>query len=210
MKSLIDSMNWRYATKQFDPEKKLSDEVRDALAESLRLTASSFGLQAWKFLFIRSQEVKELLKPATFNQNQITDCSDVVVLTAPREVGEVQIDRYIHHMAQVRQVDVSTLDGFKGYLAGFIKNKSENDVAQWVDKQIYIALGNLLTSAAILQVDTCAIEGFKSSAYDDILKLKENGLRSVVVCALGYRQSADKHATHLKVRFPINEVVEYI
>lgn len=210
MQDLIESLNWRYATKNFDPSKKLSPEQRDTLAESLRLTASSFGLQAWKFLFIQDQSLKEELKPASWNQSQITDCSDLVVFLAPLNVNEALVDKYMKHMAQVRNVEVSSLDGFKGYITGFINNMDEDQIRNWVDRQIYIALGNLLTSAALLKIDTCAMEGFQPKEYDRILNLEEKGYRSVVACTIGFRSDEDKYTKTSKVRFPQSDVVEHL
>ena len=207
MDDLIRALNWRYATKSFDPQKKLSPEDVQELCEALRLSASSFGLQLWQFLLISNPELKKQLKAHSYNQSQVEDCSHLFVLCSPRTVKDEHIHRFLDSCAETRSVSRESLDGFGQVMKDFVAGKSPEDLWHWMDRQIYIALGNLLTCCALKNIDACPIEGFVQKDYDRILKLEEQDLRSVVVCPVGVRSGEDKYATKPKVRYPLDQVV---
>lgn len=208
---LISALNWRYATKEFDPSKKISDENFNILLESLRLSASSFGLQPWKFLIVKNPEIREQLKPHSWGQGQITDASHLLVLCRQNNIDEAFVDSYIEDIANTRNVSTDDLEDYRKMMIDMVvKGQSETETQQWSKNQVYLALGNLLTSAALLKIDTCPIEGFSTEEYDKILNLSEKNLSSCVVCALGYRNEDDKYASLKKVRFGMDEVVETI
>lgn len=209
--NLLELQEWRYAVKKFDASRKIDNSTWDALEQTLVLTPSSFGLQPWKFLVITSQAVKEQLKPASWNQSQVTDCSHHVVFCAKANVTEADVDLFIERMAEVRGSEVQSLKGYRDVIAGFAtKAAKEGWLKQWTAKQVYIALGNLMTSAAALGVDTCPMEGFEPAKYDEILGLPAEGLNAVVGCCVGYRSADDRYATAKKVRFPIEELIKRI
>lgn len=208
-KDIIADLNWRYACKKFDPEKKLSNEEVEALMESLRLTASSYGLQPWKFLVVNNTELREKLVPSCFGQNQVKDASHLIVMCAMADVNEDHVDAYLKDISETRGVDLAEMEGFKKMLMMAV-GKPEDKKLEWAKKQIYIALGTLLTVAANMRIDTCPMEGFKPSEVDEILGLKEKGLRSVLLCPVGHRADDDAYTEKSKVRFSKDMVIEEI
>lgn len=209
--SLLAQLKWRYATKKFDPSKKIAANVWDALETALVLTPSSFGLQPWKFIVITDAAVKQKLVPVSWNQKQPAECSHHVVFAVQKSVGEADVDRFIESIVAVRGVAKESLKGYRDIMAGFSsKAAKEGWVREWGIRQVYIALGNFMTSAAVLGVDTCPMEGISPADYDTILGLEGTGFETVVACAAGYRAEDDKHATAPKVRFPANEIIQHI
>jgi nitroreductase len=155
--------------------------------------------------------VKESLVPVSWGQRQIADCSHLVVFAAKTEVTEREVTAFIENAAATRGIAAETLNGYKNVIVGFITNPPFGlTVKDWVTRQAYIALGNLMTSAALLGIDTCPMEGFDPAKYDDILDLHSHGYRAVVACPVGYRSAGDKYASAVKVRFPASEVVLHI
>jgi len=208
---LLDSLNWRYATKTFDAAKKIPEATWKTLEETLVLSPSSFGLQPYRFLVVKDPEIRAQLKPHSWNQTQVVDASHYVVLSGRSAMTEAEIDLYLDRVVQVRGIPRESLDGYRGMMYGSLLSPgSESRIPHWAALQVYIALGNLMTSAALLGVDTCAIEGFVPAEYDAILGLKEQGYAPVVCCALGYRSAEDKYATAAKVRFPSVDLIKTI
>jgi len=207
MSSLIDALQWRYAVKKFDPTQKISPELWSQIEQALVLTPSSYGLQPWKFIVITDQALKEKLFPATNSQLQTTTCSHFVVLCNQIKIDENYIDSHAALMAQRRNMDAEKHAKYRDA----IKKVALWDPAKtkdWATKQVYIALGNLMTSAAILKIDTCPMEGIQPALIDQILGLDQTDYRTVLACALGYRSPEDKYATQPKVRFPLEKIIE--
>ncbi|MGC3991316.1 MAG: NAD(P)H-dependent oxidoreductase [Chthoniobacteraceae bacterium] len=208
---LLEALNWRYATKQFDPTKKISAGDWAALEEALVLTPSSFGLQPWKFLVLTNAELREKLVGFSWNQRQVADASHFVIFAGKTTLGKEEIEHYLQRIAEVRGTPIEALAPFRGMLEGSLLNGPLSSiVAEWAARQVYIALGNLMTAAAMLKIDTCPMEGFEPAKYDEVLNLPAQGLRAVVACAVGYRSENDKYAGLAKVRYPKAEVVEII
>jgi nitroreductase len=200
---LLDRLKWRYATKQFDPDRKINVQDWVALEEALLLTPSSGGLQPWKFIVVTDPATRAKLLPASFGQAQITDASHVVVLAGKHNFSEADVDRVLDHVAVTRGVSVESLAAYREkFVTLIVKGMDEAARNAWARNQAYIALGNLLTSAAMLGIDACPMEGFERAQYDEILGLKKQGYASAVIATLGYRYSSDKYATAIKVRFP--------
>jgi len=206
---LLKQLQWRYATKQFDADRKIPEDVWSALADSLALTPSSFGLQPWHFVVVTDSELKEKLLPVSWGQTQVTECSHFLILAAKTDVDDAEIQRFINRIAEVRNVEADTLTGYRDMMSGFVAKMSDTDRLQWAKHQVYIALGQLMTSAAALGVDACPMEGIDPQKYDEILNLPTQGLTTTVACALGYRSEEDKYATTPKVRFPTEELISY-
>lgn len=201
-----EQLRWRYATKAFDPAKKISDADWHTLATALTLTPSSYGLQPWKFFVVGNQATKEQLVAHSWGQRQVADASHTVVMAIRKPVDEVYIDRYLESIAAIRGGTVEALAGFRKMMVGSLIH-SKMDLVHWAEKQVYIALGNLMTTAAMLGIDTCPMEGIQPTKYDEILNLPATGYYTSVVCTLGYRASGDKYASVPKVRFPVEEMV---
>lgn len=208
--SLLQQLAWRYATKKFDPSKKVSAADWAVLEQALILTASSYGLQPWKFIVVTDPALKAKLRPASWNQSQVEDCSHLVVFTAKQDVTEGDVDQFVARIAEVRGATVESLAGYKGYMVGdLVKGPRHANVHEWAARQTYIAMGNLLTSAALLGIDTCPFEGIEPAKYDEILGLQGSGYGTVAACPVGYRAADDKYASAPKVRFEAKDVVDH-
>lgn len=206
----IDKLAWRYATKEFDADRKLSSSQINQLAESLRLSASSFGLQPWTFFIISNEEVKQQMLTHSWNQKQVIDCSHQIVFCAVKDFGDEGVDKFIQSTALIRNQKLEDLDGYSKMMKGFLSRKSKEDVLEWTKNQVYIALGSFLTTCAELGVDACPMEGIVPAEYDKILDLENMGLTTVVACPVGFRSSKDKYAELAKVRYPLEDVVKFI
>ncbi len=205
---LIESLEWRYATKKFDANKKIDKRTWEALEKSLILSPSSYGLQPWKFIVVQDQDLKEKLKACSYNQAQVADCSHVVAFAIKEKLDEAHIDSYIDQIVKVRGVDASTMEGFKKVIMGDLVNGSRSQViSEWAARQAYIALGNFMTSAALVGVDTCPLEGINPAKYDEILGLPGSGWKVVVACPAGYRAADDKYSAIKKVRFDAKDLI---
>lgn len=208
---LLTALNWRYATKQFDPAKKIAPATWAALEEALVLSPSSFGLQPYRFLVVADHAVREKLLSPTWNQRQVVDASNYVVFAARTGFTEAEIDAFLKLTAETRGTGIESLKGYRGMMTGFLlSEKFQPRVPHWAALQAYIAIGNLMTSASLLGVDACPIEGFNPAEYDKILNLPAQGYASVVCCALGYRAATDKYATAKKVRAAKADLVKYV
>ncbi len=203
---LIKSLQWRYATKKFDATKKISGEDLELLKTALQLSASSYGLQPYKFIFIENPEVRKQLQPHSWGLSQIVEASHLLVLANQLEVGDADVDAFLNLTSKTRNIPVENLAPYGTFMKTNIGQVPTEAKAFWNAKQAYIALGFLLTSAAELKIDTCPIEGFEPEAYDRILNLKALGLTSAVVAAIGYRSTEDPTLNLPKVRKSKNEL----
>jgi nitroreductase len=209
IETLLECLNWRYATKKFDPNQIISDDTWQTLCEALVLTPSSYGLQPWKFWVITNQKLKEELKPLSWNQAQVTDCSHFVVFSIKKNLTADGVDRFVERTAEVRGTTTESMTAYRNIIVGDVIDGSRSLIVnEWATRQAYIALGNFMTSAALLGVDTCPMEGIEPTNYDRLLGLSSKGYATVVACAAGYRAEDDKYAELAKVRFPMSEVIE--
>lgn len=208
--NIIESLNWRYATKEFDASKKVSQENLDVIIESLRLTASSYGLQPWKFLIISNQKIKDSLLEHSWGQKQVVDCSHHIVLCHPKTLDDGNIDAFIASMAKARHQSLEGLKAYEQIMKGSLSNMNQSEKSAWMKNQVYIALGNLLTTCALMRIDACPMEGIVREKYDEILGLQGKGLASAVACPIGYRKETDKYASAPKVRFSKSDVFDFL
>ena len=209
--SLLAALNWRYATKKFDPDRRIDDATWNTLEETLVLAPSSYGLQPWKFLVVDDPELKDRLVGASWDQSQPKDASHYVVFAVHRDLGDAHVNRYIERTAEVRGTTAEALNGFRQVIESSLDGaRSEGRLDNWQAHQLYIALGQFMTSAALLGVDTCPMEGLDPDQYDEILGLKGTEWGTVVACAAGYRASDDKYADTPKVRFRRDDVIKHL
>lgn len=207
---LLDALTWRYATKQFDSERKIPTETWAVLERALVLTPSSYGLQPWTFLVIDDPALRQELRPFSWNQAQITEASHLVVFLARRRIEDRDLDRLITATAAARGLEPESLAGYRELMhKDLVAGPRSARIEVWSSNQTYIALGNFMTAAALLGVDTCPIEGFSPPDYDRLLALEDTPYRSCVVCAAGYRSANDKYAALAKVRYPLEELIEH-
>ena len=204
---IVNKLRWRYACKKFDPAKKLSEAKLDVLKEVFNLTATSYGLQPLKMLVIENQELKEQLVPMSMDQLQVRDASHVLVLCREEGMTSEYIIDYFNRVEATRNTPRDILDPFQEFLLASFAEKNPKDIALWMEKQAYLALGNLLTACALEEIDACPMEGFEPSKYDALLQLEEKGLRSVLVLPVGYRAEDDFFSGLKKVRRGVEEVI---
>jgi len=191
MSHTIDALKWRYATKKFDPTKKVSEKDISLIKESIQLAATSYGLQAFEVLFITNQEIKDKLTPASWGQTQIADCSHLVVFCNKTDVSDTYIDEFIKLKAEFLGQSPEDLKGYADFMKNTIGGLSPEAVQVWNSKQTYIALANLMTICGELKVDACPMEGFEAPKYNEVLGLPEKGLNAAVVATIGYRSDED-------------------
>ena len=209
--STIDKniLSWRYATKKFDPSKKIPQTQLDELLEVLRLAPSSYGLQPWKFIVVKNEGLRKELKAHSWNQPQIVEASDLIVLCALKNLDEAYVKNYVRQIAAQRGVTPESLKNYEDMMISFVKNHSKEEISEWMKRQVYIALGFLIFAASERHIDSCPMEGFDSKKYDEVLKLEQQGLQSVVLCTVGYRAQDDPYANLKKVRFNPEEVLVF-
>ena len=215
---LLEALNWRYATKVFDPAKKIPSDTWQALEKALILTPTSYGLQPYQFLVITDPAKRAELLPHSWGQKQVVDASHFVVFTARTKMTEADVDKLLHRMVEVRKMPAEALSrkdsqlvAYRFMMLGDVVNGPRGKAAhEWATRQTYIALGNLMTCAAVLGVDACPMEGLVPAEYDRVLNLTGSGYATVVACALGYRAANDKYATLAKVRYDTNDLVRQI
>ena len=210
-KQLLDALQWRYATKIFDATKKIPADIWSALEKTLVLTPTSYGLQPYHFLIVQDAAKRAALLPHSWGQKQVVDCSHFIVFTARTEMKEADVDRFIRRSAEVRGIPAESLAAYRGMMLGDVVNGPRGKAAhEWAARQCYIALGNLMTAAAVLGVDACPMEGLVPAEYDKILELAGTGYKTVVALALGYRADSDKYASLAKVRYEAKELIKVV
>ena len=206
--TLLNHLHWRYATKKFDPKRKISEADWKTLEHALVLSPSSYGLQPWKFVIVTDPKVRQELLPASWGQHQVVDASHLVVFAARNAIGKDDVLKYISRISEVRDAPPEALSSFRDMMLGSVTPaRPEAETNLWTSRQAYIALGILLSAAALLKIDTCPMEGFEPAKYDQILGLDKMGYSAVVLCTAGYRAADDAHAHHAKVRFDPKDVL---
>lgn len=205
--SSLTSLQWRYATKKFDASKQLSPEQIDVLKQCFNLTATSYGLQPLQLVVIKHKELQEQLLPHSFQQQQIVTASHLLVICIEKNIDAEFINRYFELTKNIRNTPEEILKPFREFLLKDFGAKPQQELEQWAINQAYLALGNLLTVCAEEKIDACPMEGFDAEKYDEILKLKEKNLKSVLILPVGYRAEDDIFADFEKVRRPLRETV---
>jgi len=209
--TLLSSLNWRYATKKFDPAKTVSKEALDTILESIRMAPTSSGLQPFEVLVVTDKAVREKLQKAAFDQSQITEASHVLVFAAWDNYTAERINEVFDHAAAERGGGSATSDAYRERLISLYTPRPAEVNFEHAARQAYIGLGTALVAAAELKVDSTPMEGFDPAAFDEILGLRATGFRSVAVLALGYRDADHDWLVNLKkVRKPKSEMIKEI
>lgn len=205
----LEKLQWRYAVKSFDSAKQIPDDAWHTLEQSLLLAPSSFGLQPWKFLIVDDKNLRGQLRDASWNQSQVVDADRYVVFTALRTTTDEDVDRLMERTSEVRDTPVETLAGYRNVIADFVvKGWAAKDLFGWNARQTYIALGQFMTAAAAMGIDTCPMEGIDMNGYDELLGLKDTRYATLCACAVGYRSADDKYAAAPKVRYARDDIIE--
>ncbi|MEN8816525.1 MAG: NAD(P)H-dependent oxidoreductase [Nonlabens sp.] len=205
----IESLQWRYATKKFDPEKKLDKEQLELLAHAFNLTATSYGLQPCRLVIVQDQEIKEKMVPHSYGQMQVKDSSAVLVLCTTA-VDASYVKEYFSIVKKERGTPDEVLQPFQDFLTDTFSKKEVEEIELWAKNQAYLILGNLLTVCAQEQIDSCPMEGFVPDKIDDLLGLKEKSLKSTLLLPVGYRATDDMMSQLKKVRRPEQEMISYL
>jgi len=210
MKTILEDLNWRYATKKFDPTKRISDDDLKVLLEVLRLAPTSYGLQPYKFLLIENKSVREKLKLKSEGQQQITDASHLIVFCSYISIENHHIDAHMDNTQSSREIEDNALLGYSSFLKRTMNQLDLKTKLEWNTKQAYIALGFLLHACAQLRIDSTPMEGFDAEGYDEVLDLKSKNLHAVIVCPIGYRSVEDETQYWKKIRKSQGELIEII
>ncbi|MHB8206341.1 NAD(P)H-dependent oxidoreductase [Mucilaginibacter sp.] len=208
--SLIEKLQKRAAIKSFDATKKLTKAQLDQLLDAIQLAPSSLGLQAYRVLVVEDPEIREKLRDASHGQAQLTHSSQVIVFAIEKELDKDFADKYLDLIATTRGIGREHFAGFEQMVQGAISSQTEEQKINWSTKQVYLALGVLLTAAAEMDIDACPMEGFDAGKYDEILGLKKLGLSAVLVAPVGYRSDEDVYSKMEKVRRPKEELFIHI
>lgn len=199
---------WRYATKKYDPTKKINDQDLQKLLEAIHYAPSSYGLQPFKVLVVESEELRQQLRAHSWNQPQTTDASHFLVFVAKNDIEHVYVDEFVQRTAQTRGLEVEQLGAYGDFMKSKIGELTQEQIATWNAKQAYIAMGFLLFQAALLEIDATPMEGLDAKAYNEILKLDDH--HTAFAVALGYRAEDDSLQHAAKVRKPFDEIIEKI
>ena len=202
---IIKQLEWRYAVKSFS-DKPLPEEKISRVERGLQLTASSYGLQFMKYIWVTDIALRQQLFEHSYHQKQIIEASHLLVLCRMSNIDTDEIPMHIERVAKERNQSISSLDKYAVHLDNAILNMSSVEQSQWMNNQIYLAMGSLLTICAAEAIDACPMEGFIPEEYDKVLGLKEKNLSSVLVCPIGYRSEADGYANQNKVRKSIDDL----
>lgn len=196
----LQQLYWRYATKKFDPAKKLNEEQLDILLSAIQLAPTSYGIQPFKILVISDAALREELKVAAYGQAQVTDASHLLVFATYANFTETHIDEFAANIVETRGITLEDISGYVNDMKGTVKSQTQEQLQVWNAKQAYIALGFLLQTAALQNIDACPMEGFNATKFDEILGLSEKNLKSVVIATVGFRAEDDAFQFYKKVR----------
>ena len=202
----LQRLQWRYATKKFDPAKKIPADVWRSLEEAIILSPSSYGLQPWKAVVISDPALRSKLRTASWDQPQITDASHMIVFAYRRNIDKAYVEMFVKRIADVRKVPVDSLAAYGKMMTGSVEG-GVKDINAWSQRQTFIGLGVFLVSAAVLGIDACPMEGFDPLKYDELLGLPAQGCNALVVATAGYRAADDAYAKDAKVRFAREDLI---
>jgi len=211
MSDLLQALQWRYATKKMKSTKKVPQDKVDYIAEAVRLTATSSGLQPYELLVITNYALREQIRAVAWNQAQVTDCSHLLVFAAWDNYTPERINQMFDLVNAERGI---INEGWEAYRQQVLDTYPQRDAEinyQHAARQAYIGVGTALIAAAVQQVDSTPMEGFDPAKVDEILNLTERGLRSVVILPLGYRDEAGDWLANLKkVRRPREQFISEV
>ncbi len=206
----LDRLKWRYATKKFSIQ-KLKLSTLDKILEAANLSATSYGLQAFKILVIDDPEVRKQLLPHAMDQHQIVDASHLLVLCQYNDVTEADVEAYAKRIGAAKNKTEKQIVAYSNKIKDKIAQyTSEGTLDFWTAKQVYIVLGTLLAACASLEVDSCPMEGFSPGKFDEILNLKSMNLKSTVLLPIGFRAQDDAYQYKPKVRKDLEDLLVFI
>jgi len=207
MTDIIKDLQWRYAVKKFDKNKKLPAKKIELLKQAFNLTPTSYGLQSIRLVIVSNQEKKNRLQKMAYDQAQVSTCSHLLVICSQTDFGEKDIDRFI-------ELNIAAMPDKQAYFTVYgqtlkerFVQKSTTEIQAWADDQAHIALGNLLTVCAVEKIDSCPMAGFEPKKVNEYLGLKDKGLSAVSLLPVGIRSKDDLHRFEPKVRRSLTEMI---
>jgi nitroreductase len=204
---ILNSLEWRYAVKKFDPSKKLSEEQINTLKSAFNLTATSFGLQPIKLIVIQNKELQEKFVAPSYYQRQVADASHLLVLCIEGDTTVDDINARFDLEKEIRGTPEEVIAPFRKELVDMYKDKSIEEKQLSATYQTYIALGNLMTVCAVERIDNCPMEGFVPEKIDELLNLKSLNLKSVLMLPVGFRAEDDIMSEMKKIRKPLHQTI---
>ncbi|MFN3693107.1 MAG: nitroreductase family protein [Candidatus Paceibacteria bacterium] len=205
--SIIENLQWRYATQKFDTSKELSTEQLSTILKAGNLAPTAYGLQPFAMVVVADQAKRDALVEHAYGQEHFAQNSALVILAARTDIDEAYITEYVERTARLRGMDVAALDGFKNMMLGDMNGRGEAGRLAFAQLQAYIALGTMMAAASELRVDNHAMSGFNADAFDEVLGLKAHNLHATVALALGYRSADDAWQNYTKVRKDMKDIV---
>lgn len=205
--NIINSLEWRYATKKFDPSKKLTIPQIETLKKAFNLTPTSFGLQPIKMIVIEDKVLQEKFVKYCYSQRMVADASHLLVLCIENDTTIEDVNAYFDLEKEIRGTSEALISNFRNQLIGMYKNKTLEEKQLSATYQTYIALGNLMTVCAVEKIDNCPMEGFMPEKIDELLNLPSQNLKSVLLMPVGFRADDDIMSAMKKVRKPLSETV---
>lgn len=202
--SFIEKLNWRYATKKFD-QQEISQEDLSVILEAVKLTPTSFGLQPFHVTVVKNHELKETLKALSWNQEQLTSCSHVLVFSSRTDFME-RTEEYFKLMTGGNKEIEEKVKGYREMIEGTVKGLEGYQAVTWAGKQAYIALGFALVACAELNIDSCPMEGFDRDGFKKALDLPDH-IHPQVMLTVGYRH--DSEVVRPKVRFGEKDLFDF-
>jgi nitroreductase len=207
---ILNDLHWRYATKKFDPTKKINDQDLETLLEVMRMSPSSMGLQTTHVLVVNDPEVRDQLTALSFNQQQVKDASHLFVLCSYLHIDENYIRSHANRANAARDMGDERTEKMVESIRKFVGNKSPEAILEWTSNQTYIVLGQLLSACARLKIDATPMEGFNPKGYDEVLLLSEKNMVASVVCPVGYRSEEDGFQHVKKLRKSTEDYFTFI
>lgn len=203
---VLDALNWRYAVKAFSSQQVQPGDLR-VLLEAARLSPSSYGLQPYQVIAISNRALREELIPHSYGQDKVLHSSHLLVFAAHTDVGDHTVERFVAQSKRALGLVPDSLESYAAHMKDALAKKSDAERLNWAKQQAYIALGNVLTSAALMRIDACPVTGVDMAAYDRVLGLDAQSLATTVICPIGYREQGDKYASKPKVRFDYDDII---
>lgn len=208
--NILDSLEWRYATKKFDTNTILPESIIERISMAFNLTATSYGLQPIKLKIVKNKALQHKMRDAAMGQEQVSTASHVLVFCIENEVSNDFINAYFENIKKDRNTNIKAINAYNQVLIDRFAKKTVAQIKDWATKQAYLALGNLLTVCAIEKIDSCPMEGFIPEQINELLNLNQESLSAVLLLPIGKRANDDTNATLKKVRRPLHSIVEVI
>ncbi len=206
----LEALKQRYSVKKFEKGLQVPADILQNILEAGKLSASSLGLQPYRIIVAESDDIKQKLIPAFYNPTQISTCSHLLIIVSNNQIEDDYVGNYFNNIAETREIPLEDLNPFKESISKHMNTLSREEMMSWSQKQSYIVLGNLMFAAALENIDTCPMEGYKQEIIDEILQLDPQKEKVAVTLAIGYRSTEDEFQNFKKVRKPNERLFKFL